>query len=221
MIRVKKTDAPPASLTKTDCNSYNGEDVREMLYADQYGKCYLCEQKTTKSFEIEHLRSKAEGFFPHLKYKWTNLFLACPYCNGRKPNQFTELPDPSTTNIEEVIEQRISFPDNKIELKTHQTDIGTIQSIGLLDMLLNGKKGIRDFKCQLLYKDIIREINFFMGLLDQYRSSQDPSLKQAICDNLEVSKEFLGLKYWIIKDNTTFLQEFGSHILWNKTHPGE
>src|ERR1700722_16017775 len=98
MIRVRKSAEIPASLLVANCNSYDGQDVQEALVTDQHEKCYLCEQKTTKSFQIEHHKAKAAGYHPELKYTWSNLFLTCGYCNGRKPNDF-DLLDPVHHNI--------------------------------------------------------------------------------------------------------------------------
>lgn len=161
MIRLRKDTNIPLSLQSVECNKYDDEDVRKTLYTDQDGKCYLCEQKTGKSFEIEHLKAKAEGFYPELKFTWSNLFLACPYCNGRKPNHLVNLPNPVEHNIEDLIEQCISFSRNKVEFKSKETSISICETIDLLDKLLNGKFGIRDVKANILYKDIEREIVFF------------------------------------------------------------
>jgi hypothetical protein len=216
MIRVRKNKETPKSLLAGNCNRYDGDDVKEALYSDQVGKCYLCEQTTGKDFEIEHLKAKAEGFYPELKFTWSNLFLACPYCNGRKPNEFTDLFDPSENNVEEIIEQRILFPKNKIELKSNQDSPSALQTINLLDRLLNGKSGVRDIKGNILYKDMERELIFFMGLLTKYKEEQNNTNKQAIIDCLDISKEFLGFKYWIIKDNDSLYSEFSSFVVWNK-----
>lgn len=77
MIRIRKSAEIPLSLQTLNCSEYDGEDVREILYNDHDGKCYLCEQKIGKSFQIEHLKAKAVGFHPELKFTWANLLLAC------------------------------------------------------------------------------------------------------------------------------------------------
>lgn len=217
MIRVKKSNDVPLSLQIPNCTRYDGEDVRELLFNDHFGKCYLCEQQTGKSFEIEHLKAKAEGFYPELRYSWGNLFLACPYCNGRKPNDFDQLLDPTTVNIEDIIEQRINFSDSKVINRSCQKNESTNQTISVLNRLFNGKSGLRDVKGQILYKDLQREISFFMELLIKYRLDHHETNKQAIIDCLHISKEFLGFKYWIIRDNEDLNQEFCRYIVWNKT----
>lgn len=216
MIRIRKSEHVPQSLLVPNCSKYNGEDVEAQMYSDQNGKCYLCEQLTGKDYQIEHFKSKAIGFFPELEFEWSNLFLSCPYCNGRKPNSYTNLLDPTLNNIEEVIEQRISYSTGNIVLKNSAGLDNVKQTIELLDRLLNGKNGIRDKKGQILYEDINQEIIFFMGLLADYKANQERTIKSAIVACLDKSKEFLGLKYWILKDSPGLYAEFEPYLRWNK-----
>jgi uncharacterized protein (TIGR02646 family) len=216
MIRVRKSIEVPQSLQAQNCNKYDSEDVKVVLYENQNGKCYLCEQKTRKSFEIEHFKAKTEGYYPELKFTWSNLFLSCPYCNGRKSNDFNHLLNPIDDDIEEIIEQRILFDKNRVEFESSHHSESIKQTICLLDKLLNGKSGIRDIKGQILYKDIERETMFFMELLLKYRLESNQTNKQAVIDCLHVSKEFLGIKFWIMKDNINLYNEFKSYLVWNK-----
>jgi len=98
MIRVNKTPQIPLSLLAENCNRHNSEDVKELLLKDQHQKCYLCEQLTGKSFQIDHLRAQAANRYPELKFTWTNLFLICPFCNQRKSESF-EILEPTLHNI--------------------------------------------------------------------------------------------------------------------------
>ncbi len=215
MIRVNKTAEIPPSLQEAFCVHYDGHDVQESLYNDHHGKCYLCEQQTGKNFEIEHLKSKATGYSPELEFSWTNLFLACKYCNGRKPNSF-EILDPTTINIEDVISQHIDLYSKKVEFKSSQSGLNVQHTIELLDKLFNGKTRIRDKRGQILYEDLHREISFFFEMLIQYKSTKNSKNKQIIIDCLSINKEFLGFKYWIIKDHNMY-DEFNDFMVWNKT----
>ena len=215
MIRVNKAAEIPASLLVENCNHYDGQDVQETLYSDQYGKCYLCEQETHKTFQIEHLKPKDEGYSPELKYEWTNLFLSCGYCNGRKPNSF-EILDPTINNVEDLIIQRIDLYSKKVEFQSLPSDINTQHTIDLLTRLFNGKSQIRDKRGQILFEDLNREISNFLEMLLTYKSNPDEANKQIIIDLLHISKEFLGFKYWIIKDSG-FYNEFQEFMIWNKT----
>ena len=132
MIRVSKNPNTPASLQVNGCSNYNGQDVQEQLVEDQHEKCYLCEQFTGKDFQIEHLKPKADNYHPELKYTWTNLFLSCPFCNARKPNS-SKILDPSLYDIENLISQKIDFPNNKIVFTGDTGQIEIKDTIELLD----------------------------------------------------------------------------------------
>lgn len=216
MIRVHKHSIIPASLQVEGCSNYDGQDVQEQLVVDQHEKCYLCEQITGKDFQIEHLKPKAEDHHPELKYTWTNLFLACPFCNGRKPNS-SKILDPSQNDIETIIDQKIDFSNRKIVFTGDTAQIEIKDTIKLLDKLMNGKKGIRDIKTQLLYKDIEREISFFLSLLINFSDDPCDVNRNAIMDSLNIKKEFLGLKYNLLKENVALADEFSEYILWSKT----
>ena len=215
MIRVYKTANIPTSLQVENCNHYDGHDVQDALYSDQNGKCYLCEQETHKNFQIEHLKPKDEGYFPELKFEWTNLFLSCGYCNGRKPNSF-EILNPLNHNIEEFITHRIDIYSKKVEFNSCEEDENTRYTIELLDRLFNGKSNIRDVKGEILYDDLNREISNFFKMLIDYKTNPNAGNRQIIIDLLHTSKEFLGFKYWIIKDSG-FYEDFKEYMIWNKT----
>jgi hypothetical protein len=215
MIRVNKTAETPPSLLVENCNRYDGHDVQSALYTDQHGKCYLCEQETHKNFEIEHLKPKAEGYYPELEYKWTNLFLACKYCNGRKPNNL-EILNPLNLNIEDVITHKFDINLGKIEFLSNTDDPNTLETTKLLSILFNGKSNLRDIKGKILFDDLNREILNFLKMLLQYKSNSKEENKQIIIDLLHISKEFLGFKYWIIRDAGMY-DLFKEYMVWNKT----
>lgn len=215
MIRVRKSTDTPPSLQVENCHHYDGQDVQDLLYSDQHGKCYLCEQETHKSFQIEHFKPKETGYFPELKYDWTNLFLACGYCNGRKSNSY-EILNPLNHNIEEIIAHRIDIYSKKVEFVSETIDENTNDTVELLNKLFNGKSNIRDVKGKILFDDLNREISYFIKMLLNYRSDTSPINRQIVIDLLHISKEFLGFKYWIIKDYG-FYEDFKEFMIWNKT----
>lgn len=81
-------------------NSDGNTDFRAQIYADKseirpileklfYGKCAYCEWEIIRSnWDVEHFRPKARvaedpdhpGYY-WLAYEWTNLYMACQYCN--------------------------------------------------------------------------------------------------------------------------------------------
>lgn len=87
MIKVKRTNTPPASLSIEKAKRsgrYCLSDVVDLLEGDFKEKCYLCEIKPVYDINIEHL-------VPHkgnkdLMFDWNNLFYSCPHCNSVKNN---------------------------------------------------------------------------------------------------------------------------------------
>ena len=217
MIRISKSKDIPVSLLVENCNNYDGQDVQEALVIDQHEKCYLCEQKTTKSFQIEHLKAKAAGYFPQLKYTWSNLFLSCPYCNGRKPNDF-DLLDPVSNNIEDIISHRLDLATKLITLESLRVGGQESYTVQLLDKIFNGKDTLRDIKGRILYKDLERDMVFFLELLNNYKTINNQENKQKIIDSLLITKEFLAFKYWIIKDNDSLYNDFKDYMIWNRVN---
>ncbi|WP_421919250.1 hypothetical protein [Marinifilum sp.] len=212
MIRVFKQEEVPASLQKDGCNKHDGQDVQDALYEDQYNKCYLSEQYVGKDSEIEHLRPQA--LFPGLKYEWTNLFLVSPYCNGRKENSLVLL-DPTQHNIEDIIEQRLNIGTKNLEFVSIETGKELADTIALLDKLHNGKKGLRDRKTKAFYDDVEFAVSNFLRLLNKYKENPSDQNRLLVSESLQINKEFLGLKYWMIKDNG-FEEQFQNEIIWNK-----
>jgi uncharacterized protein (TIGR02646 family) len=213
MIKVSKSATVPASLLVDNCTSYRGQDVEISLVNDQHEKCYLCEQKTNNLFEIEHF--KAQAVHQHLKYEWTNLFLSCPYCNSRKPNDF-DLLDPIDNSIEDILAQRINLSARTAEITSLRPGLQETFTVSLLERIFNGKNRLREFKGELLFRKIEGEIIFFLSLLLNYKIENTPENKQKIIDSLLITKEFLAFKYWIIKDNATLYDEFKYYMVWNK-----
>jgi hypothetical protein len=143
------------------------------------------------------------------------LFLSCQYCNGRKPNEFDIL-DPINDNIEDIISHRISWTTKSATFTSAEVGLQEDYTVRLLDRLFNGKDGIRDIKGEILYKDMEREILFFMELLNTYKNEPTAGNKKRVVDSLLITKEFLAFKYHVIKDHVIFYDEFKDFMVWNK-----
>ncbi|OWJ56090.1 HNH endonuclease signature motif containing protein [Paraburkholderia caledonica] len=63
---------------------------KKALNDSTYGKCMYCESKVTHIDygDVEHIKPKAAGLFPHLAFAWDNLGFACAVCNTTKSNKF-------------------------------------------------------------------------------------------------------------------------------------
>lgn len=210
MIKVLKSEDVPTSLATT--LQYNGEDVAKQLYMDQKRKCYLCERRCVTDYQVEHRRSQAH--FPEDRLSWNNLLLGCSYCNAKKSSDYDNIVDPTHVNVEEVISQRINYA-NKIAVFDTANNMSFHKTIELLRRIYNGTGRIRTLREKSFFEYFIKEMNKFNKAVSNYLS--DPSVDNVciIRELLSIEQEFLGFKYWIIKDNG-ILEQFSDYCIWNK-----
>lgn len=213
MIQLQKTTIAPDSLTTK--KRYDGEDVKALLAKDQYDKCYICERQRTTDFHIEHLHSQKN--YPVERYNWENLFFACSYCNGRKSDKFDDIVNPTKEAIEEKIVQKLNYRDNKADFITNDTSETIQQTIKLLNRIFNGKQSnLRDFNEKAFFRDFSARMSVFEQAVYDYLSAPTQETKEIVRELLSIEQEFLGFKYWIIKNNPTLFEEFSNNIIWNK-----
>jgi len=212
MIQLQKTTTAPASLATK--NKYDGEDVKALLAEDHYDKCYICERQLTTDFQVEHLHSQKH--YPDEKYNWENLFFVCSYCNGKKSANFDGIVNPTKEAIEEKIVQKLNYRDNKADFIRNDTSKAIEQTIILLKRIFNGKNAIRKVREEKFFKEFISKMNNFEKAINDYLSAPTSETKEVVRELLSIEQEFLGFKYWIIKNNPTLFREFSNNIIWNK-----
>lgn len=212
MIKIRKSDEAPQSLSTT--KSYDGEDVKIQLLADQYGKCYICERTRDTDFEIEHYMSK--DAYTDLIQEWTNLLLSCRYCNGKKLANYDNLLDPLTVNIEDEIKQELDFVDNKASFTPFRITPKHEATVRLLNSVFNGIGKVRRIKEERFFEYTVSVINRFLSLVNAFLVEQTATTEKAVRDELAIDREYLGLKYWIIKSDQTLTRVFAKDIVWNK-----
>lgn len=211
MIQLQKTTTAPVSLATK--NKYDGEDVKALLAKDHYDKCYICERQLTTDFQVEHLHSQKN--YPNEKYNWENLFFVCSYCNGKKLANFDGIVNPTKEAIEEKIVQTLNY--DKADFATDDTSVAIQQTIKLLNRIFNGKQSnLRDFNEKAFFRDFSIRMSVFEQAVNDYLSAPTPETKEVIRELLSIEQEFLGFKYWIIKNNPTLFREFSNNIIWNK-----
>ena len=213
MIRVKKSHNAPSSLNTT--SRYDGEDVKQQLLADQNDKCYLCERKRDTDFEIEHHKSTHN--FPNLEQDWNNLYMGCGYCNRKKSDSFDNTLVPKDCNIEDEIEHFIDFANKKAVFLSIINDEQHNETTELLSRIYNGTNKLRTTKEERFFEQTLGIMNRFTDLVMKYQESPTPETEKAVRDELSITKELLGFKYWIIKRDRTLSQVFAADIIWNKT----
>lgn len=210
MIRIRKSLEIPLGLD----TKYNAEDVCKQILEDQYEKCYLCERYLGTDYQVDHLRSQAN--YPLLVKEWSNLFIACSYCNGKKGVSFDGILNPCLHNIEEIIEHSVLFMEKKVVFNSSQLSKEVRQTIQLLTILFNGKNGLRTCREQRFYDEFIRKINVFQYAVDEYMLGKKEEYRPMIEELLDIHSEYLGFKHLIICGNPVLKKDFEEFLGWNK-----
>lgn len=212
MIRVKKHSNKPTSLSTT--KAYDSADVLQQLEDDQHKKCYLCERSLCTEFQVEHHKSKENH--PHLRQNWNNLFWACGYCNGKKGQHFDSLLDPVTINIEDEIKQVMDFSQKQAYFTPMVQTNAHSETCRLLTRIHNGTKKLKTKREENFFEYVMGVINDFNRLVSQYLCAPTEENQALVSESLQIEKECLGFKYWIIKNHPLLSATFANDIVWNK-----
>lgn len=213
MIKVRKSPNAPSSLLDPK-KDYNEEDVNKQLIEDQYDKCYICERKTVTDYTIEHRQSKRK--YPELRKDWHNLLLACTYCNTKKGEDFEDILDPEHEAIEDEIKQSIDFVGKRAVFTPAADDRRHKETARLLERIFNGKGAGRVIREERLFDYAVMTVSAFYNLAQRYSIEPNEDDEMAIREKLDISSEFLGFKYWIVKSSPTLCEKFGMYMKWNK-----
>lgn len=216
MIQQRKSQPAPASLAQG--KRYDGEDVKELLFEDQFGKCYLCESETAQNFVIEHLRSKHK--YPELTCDWNNLFLACPYCNGKKLDKSDALLHPCEAPLELLIDISPDFmsPVHRVDIRPLVDCDEALQcTIDLLESIHNGAKSGMRTKRENVFYQLMREhlLDFQERVLDFLHAANEHT-RQAVAESLHLSQPFLSAKLSLLRRCPELLEEFAAETVWNR-----
>ncbi len=216
MIYVQKTSSIPSSLIRQ--TSYRESDVIEQLNSDFYGKCYICEQKESiTTYHVEH-------FIPHrgddtLKYDWNNLFLSCGHCNSVKTAKiFDDILNcnDSTHQVEEAIRHYCNpFPKEIAIFEVKISSVKANNTRDLLDKTFNGEHtGFKKLESANLRAMLLKEIKDFTDLFEGFEEDEDEKeyYRNKIIQHLKSDSAFTAFKRWIVRDDSTLMEEFGQEI---------
>lgn len=214
MIRVLKCKDAPASLAKG--KEYNQDDVQHQLNLDQADKCYICERLCGTDYHVDHLLCQSKH--PDKTYEWSNLLLACSYCNQRKQDK--EIISPLAYNVEELIQQELDFGNKTASftlssLVTNPTsELQT--TLDFLSTLYNGRGKLRTEREEIFYKQTADKLRAFQGIIIEYLDNPSEENRLKVLAELDIRRELLGFKYWILKSNPKLFEEFENATRWNR-----
>lgn len=75
----RKKDRPAA---RPNARQYGHPEIRNVLNAMSFSKCFYCERKLDDDSEVDHYLDVANH--PELAFSWVNLYLSCHDCNRKK-----------------------------------------------------------------------------------------------------------------------------------------
>ena len=90
------------------------------------------------------------------------------------------------------------------------------ETVRLLSLVHNGKDGVRKIKEKKFLNCVMSSINSFNKSVFKYLQDPTSDNEDEVRGHLTIDKEFLGLKYWIVKNNPTLYDKFSTDIIWNK-----
>ena len=201
---------------KAKNGSYNTPEVNAALKEMFHGKCYICEDKESSSYQIEHL-------IPHrrnveLKYDWNNLFLACAHCNNIKLDKF----DPIIDCTKENVEERIAFrkegyfgTDEKLIFDMLDSRIEIQNTVKLLHEVYYGSTPQKKIEAKIIRKRLRKELSEFKERVRDYKEAEGEErddLKYLLQKQLKDSSPFVAFKRWLIRDNKEAYPELLAYI---------
>ena len=212
MIRVRKGPEPEELAV----SGYSADAVKAQLIADQDGKCYLCEREVGTDYEVEHLKSQRNH--EKLTNVWTNLFLACSYCNGRKSDGFDEILDPAKANVEQLVIQRYDAKSETFQFETlSKDDVAAALTVQLLGRLFNGlRPKMPTLKEERFRAEFRQAYNLFVSRINAYLENQTEAARTCVLSELAVKAEYLGFKYWLIMSDPHLRKTFEPAMKWNR-----
>lgn len=211
MVKINKSKLPQGLLIKTE-KDYRSDRILQILQKDFYDKCYICEEKSPTSINVEHFRSYKK--FAHLKYDWGNLFYACGHCNRIKGSEYAHLIDCTKEDPEEYIIMRFhSYPERSVEISVHVNSPESEETRELLDKVYNGAgTPISVCEAKNLKKRISDEIQRFTECVENYLNESDLKLRAVYWDcirkMLDKESNFAGFKRSMVMQSEEWMQCF-------------
>ena len=220
MVYLEKSQPAPTCLVAEKAKAsgdYKCGDVLARLRDDFKNKCYLCEQKSPTTINVEHFTAHQGNL--DLKFDWNNLYWSCGHCNNTKLALYSDLLNCTVAAdaVETVLKYEIKpFPKEKAQITVQNSDPRTARTRDLLLAIFNGTTPLKTIESANLRDLLLQEIKIFQSALIAYYESisedERHEHRQKITRHLDKSSHFTAFKRWIIRDNEELSDDFG-HLL--------
>lgn len=201
---------------KASKGTYNTPEVNAALMEMFHGKCYICENKETVSYQIEHLTAHREDI--DLKYDWNNLFLSCVHCNNTKLNRYEPIVDCTKENVEEMIAFRKKGyfgTDEILNFEILDSNERTINTVKLLHEVYYGSTPQKKMEAVNLRRILRKELSNFKEYVREYQEAEGEEKEDLKCllkQQLSDSSPFVAFKRWLIRDHRETYPELMLYI---------
>lgn len=219
MIKIERKETVKTQLAVADLENarkagatYNTENVNQALWEVFHGKCYICENKATTSYQIEHL-------VPHrgdssLEYDWNNLFLACAHCNNVKLAKYDPILDCTKERVEKLIAFRKSGyfgTDEKLEFIPQEEETEAVKNtVALLKDVYYGTTPQKKMEARVLRKTLRNDLSNFKEYVREYQEAEDEGEKEDLGNLLKLelrdNSTFAAFKRWLIWDHEMYAE---------------
>jgi hypothetical protein len=205
LVKISKSPLPDGIKIKSE-NDYRNDPLLSLIVEDCYGKCYICEDNSTKNINIEHrIPHKGDA---KLQYDWNNLFLSCPHCNLTKGSKFIGIIDPTKFDPEEYFVLSINL-DSTVSIDKLKDDIFSDETIELLGLVYNGSNtDIKQMESAALREAIIDNLLRFQLCIDGYINEPDLWYGKKIRDDLSRKSQFACFKRHIVRNIPEIANDF-------------
>lgn len=212
MIRYERKDTDKAiaaklalEMEKRNNGTYNKPEVNDALTEMFYGKCYICEIKTTSSYQIDHL-------VPHkgdidLQFDWNNLFWSCAHCNNIKGARFDPILDCTKIDVDKKIafrKQGYFGTEECLLFEPLDRNEDTLNTVALLNEVYYGSTPQKKIEAAQMRKRLRVTLSRFKNLVRDYydlESYEKDDVLTKIKIELSVGSEFVAFKRWLLWDN--------------------
>ena len=216
MVKIERKNTEKSklavnSLAKEKAKSSgkcNTDEVIKALQEIFHHKCYICENKHSTEWEVEHLIPHGDNL--DLKFDWNNLFWACGHCNHIKGKKFTPILNCTEVEVDEIISfRKIGYFGTNESLKFEKVDSSSnnkeIQmTCKLLKRVYYGKTPQEQIGAKILRHDIRDELTEFKNYVRDYNEAtgeDKEDLFLTIRNKLKSNSQFAAFKRWIVRDN--------------------
>ena len=219
MIKIERKETAKTQLAVADLEkarqagtTYNTDCVNQALREVFHGKCYICENKQSTSYQIEHLIPHRRN--SNLKYDWNNLFLVCAHCNNVKLAKYDPILDCTKERVEKLIAFRKSGyfgTDEKLEFIPQEEETEAVKNtVALLKDVYYGTTPQKKMESTVLRRTLRHDLSKFKEYVREYQEAEDEEEKEDMGNLLEQelrdSSAFAAFKRWLIWDHEMYAE---------------